>query len=265
MSEQRYGATPADAYEDFMAPQLFAPQAEQIMGFVAVDAGENALDVACGTGVMTRRLAERVGASGRVIGLDIHPGMLATARARSSAPNIEWIEASALMMPLPNNHVDVIVCQQGLQFFPDRPAGLGEMKRVLKPHGRVAISTWARLDRQPGFHAVARALSKLTEATSHGLPPFSLGDANELLDLMDAAGFSDIQLRRLGLTLRFPSAAEFVRRIVAGAPTMLGQLASLDPMALDRLINDVTSELQPYTSADGLVMPAQYHLMQARL
>ena len=125
--------------------------------------GDRVLDVACGTGVVARAAAERVGRGGRVVGVDINPGMIAVARslpaATTGAP-IQWHERSALDLQLTDVSFDVVVCQQGLQFFPDKAIALKEMRRVLDHGGRIAVSVWDSNTFGPYVSAVSKALVK---------------------------------------------------------------------------------------------------------
>jgi ubiquinone/menaquinone biosynthesis C-methylase UbiE len=109
------------------------------------------LDVGCGTGVVARLAAHHVGPTGKVVGLDLKAGMLAVARSLPSLPgvSIEWQEGNALALPFSAETFDAVLCQQGLQYLPDRPAALGEMHRVLVPGGRLALSLWRPIHGQP--------------------------------------------------------------------------------------------------------------------
>ena len=129
-----------------------APAAAQLVEAVAPDPAERVLDLACGTGVVARLAAPHVGVTGHVTGLDLNAGMLAVARALPppSGASITWIEGNAMAIDLPDVSFDVIVCQQGFQFFPDQPAALREMHRVLVPGGQVLLldhigSSWQPL------------------------------------------------------------------------------------------------------------------------
>ena len=127
--------------------------------------GERVLDVACGTGVATRLVAQQVGRTGKVVGLDLKPGMLAGAAAiAASEPptsaSITWQEASATRMPFPDAAFDIACCQLGLGFFPDRPAALREMHRVLVPGGRLGLMVWRGIEHSPGFGILAAALAR---------------------------------------------------------------------------------------------------------
>ena len=139
------GSAP-ELYERYLVPAITSVWAADLIGRARPNPGEAALDIACGTGAVTRLAAERM-VSGRVVGLDFNPGMLAVAR---SVPNsgvaIEWFEGSALSLPFDDSSFDVVFCQLGLQFFPDRPLALREMKRVLVPSGRIALSVYSAIE-----------------------------------------------------------------------------------------------------------------------
>ncbi|MCO5108730.1 MAG: class I SAM-dependent methyltransferase [Burkholderiaceae bacterium] len=111
-----------ETYERCLVGPLFRPWAETILDDVDLAPGDRVLDVACGTGIVARLARERLGEAGRVVGVDISPAMLAV--ARTAAPAIDWREGDACALPLRDaEKFDVVVCQQGLQFFPDKPAG----------------------------------------------------------------------------------------------------------------------------------------------
>src|SRR5262245_42240190 len=127
-----YGGNAAEIYEHHMVPAIFGPWAEDLLGLAVPQAGERVLDVACGTGVVARLAAQSVGPSGTVVRLDLNPGMLMVARTLRLPPSaqIEWREGNVSAISLPDGAVDLVLCQQGLQFFPDRPGALREMRRV---------------------------------------------------------------------------------------------------------------------------------------
>ena len=132
----------AELYERYPVRYILGPWAQALVARAGLKHDESVLDVACGTGVIACLAAHTVGPTGCVTGLDLNAGMLAVARslpAPSGAP-ITWIEGSAVAMNLPNAAFDVVFCQQGLQFFPDRLAALCEMRRVLRPSGRAVTA-----------------------------------------------------------------------------------------------------------------------------
>jgi ubiquinone/menaquinone biosynthesis C-methylase UbiE len=134
----------ADRYERALVPALFEPWADVLLDIAGVGQGDRVLDVACGTGVVARSAARRVGSGGHVCGLDVNEDMLAI--ARSTNPDIEWRQAGSSRTGLPDASFDAAFCQQGLQFFPDRLGALREIHRVLAPGGRAVIATWCAAD-----------------------------------------------------------------------------------------------------------------------
>src|SRR4030095_3648080 len=129
MSEQQ-SPNPAEVYERYFGPALFTPWARALLEYAVPQTGERVLDVACGTGIVTRHVAPMVGAAGRVVGLDISPAMLAVARALPvpGGATIEWQEGNALTLALPDAAFDLVLWHQGLQFFPDRAADTREIQ-----------------------------------------------------------------------------------------------------------------------------------------
>ena len=215
----------AEAYERALVPAVFAAWAPLVVALADPRPGERVLDVACGTGVVARLVAQQVGRTGHVTGLDLNPGMLAVGASIASnetatrAP-ITWQEASATKMPLPDAAFDVAYCQLGLQFSSDRPAALREMHRVLVPGGRLGLMVWRDIQHSPGFGVLAAALARHVSAEAAGVmrAPFGLAQAEELRALVAAAGFHDIAIRPVAGTVCFPSAARFVQDYVAGSP-----------------------------------------------
>ena len=147
-----FGGNAAENYERYFVPAIGRPLATDLVAAAALQAGERVLDVACGTGVVTRLAAEQVGPGGSVAGADLTANMLEV--ARSAAPpksGIQWYETSAEAMPLPDHAFDVVFCQLGLQFVADKAAAAREMHRVLVPGGRRAGD---RADAEPVFRRV---------------------------------------------------------------------------------------------------------------
>lgn len=169
------------------------------------------LDLACGPGSATRLAAEAVGPSGRVTGFDLSPAMLEVARTKTttaSAAPIEYIEAPADALPVAEASFDVAVCQQGLQFFPDRQAALAEMHRALRPGGRLGVAVWTEISDSPLFFALYKALldvagAALADRYRNG--PWGFPDAGQLLKVLEGAGFSDVRVEGRSLDVRFES------------------------------------------------------------
>jgi SAM-dependent methyltransferase len=260
---RQIAGTPAEIYEQHMVPAIFARWAPDLVEAAGVRPGDRVLDVACGTGVVTRLLAECVGPTGTVVGLDINPEMLAVARRAAPQPNVEWVEGSAVRMTLPDATFDQVLCEQGLQFFPDRPAALGEMRRVLKPGGRLALSCWCAVEHMPGYLALEQALARRLGPEQAALPPFSLGDADTLRRLVTSAGFREVRLRLDAKMTRFQSAEHMVRAIVGGATSMRGVLAAQGESVLDTIVAEVSAATRGYVDDDGWAIPAVSHIVTA--
>ncbi len=241
-------------YEEFLVPAMFAPFAEQLVGRAGVSPGSGVLDIACGTGAVSRAAARRAGPTGSVIGVDLGEPTLAIARSRvldDGAAPIGYLQADATALPFGAGTFDVALCQQGLQFFPDRAAALGEMRRVLRADGQVAIATWKNIERSP-FIAVADALASHVspEASEMMRSPFGLSDASELAHDLSAAGFRDVVVQDETIQCTWASHPEFARRVIEAGP-VASFFAATDDGAKRRVIDEVASRLAPHATAEG--------------
>jgi ubiquinone/menaquinone biosynthesis C-methylase UbiE len=213
----------AETYEKDLVPAIFAPWAPLVVDLAHPQEGDPVLDVACGTGIVARTLASCVGPSGAVAGVDLNPGMLKVARRVSShsAAQIEWHEASADKLPFSDALFNVVCCQLGLQFFPDRATALREMRRVQVPGGRLAVMVWREIHESPGFAVLAEALERHIGRAAAAImrAPFGLSDSEELTALVRAGGFHDIIIQQRVGTVRFASAEKLVSSYIV-RPTM---------------------------------------------
>jgi len=172
-----------------------APFIEAVIDRAALPSGGAILDVACGTGFLTRRAGEVAGAGARVAGLDVNAGMLARARAsQASAPGVrfEWHEASVLDMPFGDGEFDAVLSQQGVQFFPSLERAAAEMHRVLRPGGRVVATFWSDLSEQTFFRVQNESLDRVIGQNMG--EAFAL-DPEQARACFAQAGFRDIELR----------------------------------------------------------------------
>jgi SAM-dependent methyltransferase len=256
----------AERYERWLVPFISGPWVPALLDLVEFRPGERVLDVACGTGVVSRLAARRVAPSGTVTGLDLNEGMLSVAGRLPLPPGltIEWRQGSALALPFADRAFDVVVCQHGLMFFPDRLKALGEMRRVLTPGGRVAISVWT--GPSPYFAAQREALARYvsTEAASTSAVAFSLGDPVELSGLLTGAGFRDVVVHLVPLTLRLPAPEEFVlRHLSALPPAELIAAASEDTRAA--LVAHIKDATRAYVDGYGLAVPQEVNVAMGRV
>jgi len=260
----------AELYERHLVPAITALWAADLVARAAPQPGERVLDVACGTGVVARLAAKTMGA-GRVVGLDINAAMLAVARSRPAghAPHIEWREASALEMPFPDRSFDLILCQLGLQFFPDRSRALREMLRVLVPNGRLALSVFTAIERTPMAKVLAESLDRHVGpgASTIKRSEHSLCDADELHRLVTDAGFRDVTIQAVTQTIRFPSARDYARLQLAATP-QAGLMKGLEQARRDALVETIAADLAASlgTAAEegGFTSPQEVHVLVAR-
>ncbi len=256
----------SEIYERYIVPAVFGPWAPVLIKLAETKPRQHILDVACGTGVVARKAAELVGTGGKVIGLDLNPGMLNVARLLPpvSGATIEWREADATSLPFEKQTFDVVFCQLGLQYFTDRARALHEMHRVLVPHGRLAAMVWRDIKYSPGFEEVAKALEKHVSVDAAKImhAPFSLGDAEELRRLITNAGFKEVLIKLAIGTVRFPSPEEFVESYVAASP-IAAHVANVNDEARKALIQAVKTAIQNYVDDFGIAFPIEANLAVA--
>jgi SAM-dependent methyltransferase len=252
----RSARSPAEVYEELFVPALFQQWGSVVADAAGIAPGQRALDVACGTGVLACAVADRVGLGGVVVGLDPNPEMLAVARRKSA--KIEWRDGRAESLPFPNESFDAVVSQFGFMFFDDRRAALGEMMRVLRPGGRLAVAVCDSLDHSPGYAAVAELLERLfgERVADAFRAPFVLGDPDRLLSLCADAGIADVRVTQHEGMVRFASIRSLISTERACVWTLGGML---DDAQFERLLEEAEQALRPFGTADGTVafaMPA---------
>jgi ubiquinone/menaquinone biosynthesis C-methylase UbiE len=261
---------PAETYEQYLGPAIADPWTRVLLEYAVPQPGERALDVACGTGSVARHVAPMVGTHGKVVALDVNSDMLAVARALPpvAGATIEWLEGNAISLDLPDDAFDLVLCQQGLQFFSHRAAAVREMWRVLTNSGRVAISVWQALHRHPVYEALFEATARHLGATIATVDvSFSLWNADELRTLLDGAGFQHIEIAPQSLDIHLPAPERFVQLTVLGAATSIPAFAHLDAAARSALVEAVTAQTQAvaqrYRAGDRLTFSMSTHIAVA--
>lgn len=258
-----------DDYEGILVPRLFVPWAKLLADQLELTAGESVLDVACGPGTVARIAAQRVGPGGRVVGVDFSPSMLVVARDKppvaGGAP-IEYRQAPADELPLPDGDFDVVTCQHGLQFFPDRPAALAEMRRVLRRGGRLGVAVWCSIAECPPFDALADGIAEALGnplATMYRAGPWAIPDADDVMSLVDRAGFADLTVARYELPLVFEGgAAQLVDSLSATA--VAAEVAALDQAGRQKLVDAVDRAAAPLLDGHIVRSTAAAHIVLAR-
>src|ERR1051325_5945763 len=213
----------AELYQRYLVPAITTKWADDLVDRAQLHTGEDVLDVACGTGVVARLAAKKV-APGEVTGPDLNAGMLTVARGVSNngAP-INWMEGSALDLPFPSGHFDAVLCQLGLQFFPDQPRALREMRRVVREQGRIAFSVYSPIERTPGANAFVSALDEVLgpEASRIKRGEHSFASPSQLEKLLDDAGFGTVDVQTVVQTISFPSVRDYVRFQLLATPMII--------------------------------------------
>ncbi len=241
----------ASAYEDLHVPALFQQWAARVVDTARVRTGDRVLDVACGTGVLAREAASRVGRLGSVAGVDPNPGMLAV--AKRVAPGIEWREGAAEALPYEDNSFDAVVSQFGLMFFTDRVAALREMVRVLDRGGRIAVAVWESLERSQAYPIEVELLEQMAGAQAADAlrAPFVLGDPAELVGLFESAGVGAVNVTTHRGTARFPSVRAMVEADLRGWLPVMGVV--LPEEQIQNILEEADRALSHYVTTAGTV------------
>jgi ubiquinone/menaquinone biosynthesis C-methylase UbiE len=268
MAETRYqleGNAP-HLYERETVHTLGRPLAELMFAYVTLHAGDRVLDAACGTGIVTRVAVQRFGHLAHIIGVDLNPGMLDVARAHTPTTGVPvaWRQGDLAALPFPAGSFEVVVCQQGLQFVPDPGAALREMRRVLVPGGRLALTVFSEV---PAYYvALADALTRhvSADAATSCLSRYTLRDATRLRQLVNDAGFDAIAMHVLEIGRRMPASAASVVEGMARAP-YARDVAAVDENIRHAIGQEVSAALRAYRDGDEVVIPHRSHLVQAQV
>lgn len=260
-------STFADRYQSVLVPVIFEPWSRELIQRAEPQSGEHILDLACGTGVVTRQVAKRVSNSGSLVGVDHSVEMLGVARALATKSGLhaEWVEADAGSLPFDKNRFDIVFCQQALQFFPDRPAALLELHRVLKPGGRVACCVQQGLDVNPMLQAQAAALDAHVGKTAGDAVRAicGLSDGDEIRHLFEDAGFQNVEVQSTTLTLHHPDARAFAESAMGGMHTG-DKLSGLADGAVERAVKAFLVGLGDCLHGNAMHFPHVSNVITAR-
>jgi ubiquinone/menaquinone biosynthesis C-methylase UbiE len=230
---------------------------------VTLHAGDRVVDVACGTGILARVATARFANIASMTGVDLNSEMLALARehAPSTRTALAWQQGDACHLPFPEHHFDVALCQQGLQFMPDKVGALQEMRRVLVPGGRVALLVWG--EPTPYQAALAEALRRhVSQASATScLAPYALRHGETLRRLVADAGFHAIAMQTLVLMRRLP----FSVLAFAAQQPYAREVEAASAEARAAIEHEVRAAVQAYPADnEGFIVPQESHLVQAR-
>jgi SAM-dependent methyltransferase len=246
----------AEAYEQRFVPTLFAQLAPWLVDQVDLEAGESVLDVACGTGIVARTVAERIGAGG-VTGVDANEAMLTVAgRLR---PDIDWRQGDVAALPFEDDTFDAVLCQSALMFFPDATAALAEMARVAASDGTVGVQVFARLDGQPAYGPWIAMVAEYTGPEARNLlgTYWAHGDLDLLADRFATAGLTVTATLTKKVILGFDSIEDFARTEIDATPLV-------ERLSEDRyrtIVAESDGVLDQFVTDGGTAIPIVAHLM----
>ena len=250
-------------YEALFVPALFVRWTRHVIEGAGIREGSHVLDIACGSGVLARDTLSQVGSSGRVVGVDPAPGMIAA--AKEIEPEIEWILGSAEELDFSDATFDSVVSQFGMMFFKDKQAAANEMLRVLKPGGCLSIAVWNSIDNNPAYGDIIAVLDEqVSTAAGDALRlPYTFGDTDEVTRVFTQAGFKDLRVETQSEQAVFPSSRTMVEA------ELRGWLPLFDIHLDDEKIADVLvqsdDKLSGYASETGeAVFPTSAHIVSGR-
>ena len=210
-------------YDRYLGPVLFDPYAVDLVSRLNVTPDASVLELACGTGILTRRLRDRLGSEARLIATDLNDAMLSYA-ARKFKPEdgIEWKQADAADLPFADQSFDAVVCQFGLMFVPDKEKALSETYRVLKPGGAFLFNVWDAIEYNELPHLAHAIIADFFDDNPPDFyeVPFSFHDVETIQSFLSATGFSEMEFYLLRLEAESPSAEEAARGLVHGNPVI---------------------------------------------
>ncbi len=252
----------AELYEARFVPAIFAEWAPLLADIAGVRAGHSVLDVACGTGIVARTVADRLAGNVGVVGVDLNDGMLAV--ARRVRPDLQWRQGDVTALPFADGQFDVVLCQMALMFFPDRAGALRQMARVARPGGVVALAVPASLDEQPAYGPFVEMAARVAGADAVSLLStyWACGDRDGLRGALTSAGLDVTDVRTHAGTARFGSPEELAVTEVEGSPLV----DRITPDVYAAIRGGSRAVLAPFVGPDGtLHAPLSGHLVAARV
>lgn len=255
-----------EIYEICWVPALMGKCAADLVEAGEVKSGDRILDVGCGTGVVAREAAHRCGAGGSVTGVDVNEPMMDVAKniARElGMQKIEWRQCDASSLPFEDASFDVVFCQQGLQFMPDKPAAMNEMTRVLSPGGRLAVSVWKTSS--PFGTALCKVLDKHfgKGTTTPWQVAYSLGNRNELRTLATDSGLSEAHVQLDIKMARHAKPDAFVLGAIIGSP-LAGEFEMKAEADQKAIVQEILEEIEDCMDDGGLAISAECHTLTGR-
>lgn len=251
-------------YDRYMVPLLFAPYARLVAERAKAFAPVSILETAAGTGVVTEALHRAMPAA-EIIATDLNSPMLEQAARRVSAANVHFRQADALALPFEDRRFDLVVCQFGIMFFPDKVAGNAEARRVLRDGGHYLLVIWDKVDHNFATHAAGKAVAALfpdDPAAFYERIPFRYHDKAEIERDLIAAGFGSVEIETVELRSRAASARDVAIGMVQGTP-MRSEIEQRGPDMLARATDVAAKALKQFEGRDGFAAAMSAHVVTA--
>jgi ubiquinone/menaquinone biosynthesis C-methylase UbiE len=260
------GSIPA-AYDRYLGPMFFQPYAEDIATRLNVAPNSSALELACGTGIVTRVLRDRLPATARLVATDLNEAMMQIAATKFTASDaIEWKQADATQLPFGDQSFDAVVCQFGFMFFPDKLSSAREAHRVLKPGGVFLFNVWDSLEQNPlgqiAHETVASFFEK--DPPTFYQVPFGYHDQSEIRRLLEQAGFRDIRLELISIPSAPTRAEDAAAGLVQGSPVAVA-IAERNASLAPKIEAAVADALTKHFGGSTFRAPMRAVVAQARV
>ena len=244
-SPSRFVGSIPQLYDRHLGPVIFEPYAANLVARVPQRPGLRVLEVACGTGIVTRHLLERLPADGRLVATDLNDPMLAHARTRLPAdPRLELRQADAQQLPFDDGSFDVIACQFGVMFFPDKPLAMREARRVLSPGGKLLFNVWDSFESNVFGRIAHETIAAFYPADppQFYFTPFGWHDRATIRETVQGAGFRDVHIDAVELQAVSESASHFAIGLVKGNP-VANVIAERGTFPADAIVDAVAKRL----------------------
>lgn len=238
------GTVPA-LYDQYMGPLFFEPYALDIAGRLKKIQPNNVLEIACGTGRVTKHIRHALDDAGKLMATDLNPGMIDIARDVLRGMDIEFRVADAQALPFNDESFDCVVCQFGFMFVPDKVKAFAEVSRVLKKDGRIIFNTWDKIENNPLSETVRNVVANYFAADKVGdfyKIPFSMNDQEEFQHLLEQAHFHDICITRVTKEGIAPSCVDGAKGLILGTPAFM-EISAVDGSAPAKLVTLAEKEI----------------------
>lgn len=208
-------------YDHYLGPLIFEPYALDLVGRLKKDKLKDILELACGTGRVTRYLVTLLPPEGKFLATDLNADMIALAKTKVQDNRILWETADAQALPYKNESFDHIICQFGVKFFPDKEKTFAEAYRVLQPGGKFLFNTWDHVEYNPNtaiIHNVMIEIFKENAPDFINKGPFSFNDPDEIRRLLGKAGFKHIKIEIVQKTTQYDETDDLIKGFTQGTP-----------------------------------------------